>query len=86
MEMVLKNTIPMMQSESYKERFKAEYFQLAIRLQKLRDMVEKWDEGTLNFEPTCPREMYDKQLMAMSQYLDVLEKRAKIEGIELVCR
>lgn len=86
MEMVLKNTIPMMQSESYKERFKAEYFQLAIRLQKLRDMVEKWDAGTLNFEPTCPREMYDKQLMAMSQYLDVLEKRAKIEDIELVCR
>lgn len=76
----------MMQSESYKERFKAEYFQLAIRLQKLRDMVEKWDAGTLNFEPTCPREMYDKQLMAMSQYLDVLEKRAEIEGIELVCR
>lgn len=84
--MVLKNTIPMMQSESYKERFKAEYFQLAIRLQKLRDMVEKWDAGTLNFEPTCPREMYDKQLMAMSQYLDILQERAKIEDIELVCR
>lgn len=86
MEMVLKNTIPMMESDSYKERFKAEYFQLAIRLQKLCDMVEKWDEGTLNFEPTCPREMYDKQLMAMSQYLDVLEERAKIEDVELVCR
>ena len=84
--MVLKNTIPMMESESYKERFKAEYFQLAIRLQKLRDMVEKWDNGTLDFEPTCPREMYDKQLMSMSQYLDVLEERAKIEGVELVCR
>ena len=86
MEMVLKNTIPMMESESYKERFKAEYFQLAIRLEKLKAMVEKWDNGTLNFEPTCPREMYDRQIMAMSQYLDILQERAKLEDIELICR
>lgn len=83
-ELVLSDTVEMMQSDDYKERFKAEYFQLSIRLAKLREMVEKWDAGTLDFEPTCPREIYDKQLLAMSQYLDVLEERAQIEGVELI--
>ena len=33
--MELKDTIPQMNSEDYKERFKAEYNQLKIRLEKL---------------------------------------------------
>lgn len=33
--MELKDTIAMMQSEDYKERFKAEYYQIVIRYQKL---------------------------------------------------
>ena len=44
-----------MMSEDYKERFKAEYKQLEIRFDGLRGMLKKWDEGTLVFEPTCPR-------------------------------
>ena len=46
--MNLKKTIGMMCSDDYRERFKAEYFQVDIRYQKLKEMVEKWDAGELN--------------------------------------
>ena len=46
-------------------------------------MIDKWDEGTLTFTPTCPRETYNFQLRAMKDYMDILIVRAKIEGIEL---
>ena len=37
--MNLKKTIGMMCSDDYRERFKAEYFQVDIRYQKLKEMV-----------------------------------------------
>ena len=52
--MELKDTIKMMESADYKDRFAAEYSQLAIRHKKLIAMLEKWDNGTLPFTPTCP--------------------------------
>lgn len=79
----LKGTVDLMLSEDYKERFVAEFMQLKIRYERLRAMLDKWDEGQLNFEPTCPRELYDKQIEGMETYLDVLSDRAEIEGIEL---
>lgn len=79
----LKNTISMMTSDDYKERFKAEYFQNFIRYQKLQNMTEKWDKGELTFKPTCPRDIYDNQLEAMGKYLRILEKRAELENIDL---
>lgn len=81
--MELKDTIDLMQSEDYKERFKAEYQQNVIRFQKIRAMLEKWDKGELNFTPTCPRGVYNLQIRAMADYIAVLEARAAIEGIEL---
>ena len=79
----LEDTIEMMCSPEYKERFRAEYYQLSIRFVKLQIMVDRWDKGELDFTPTCPREMYDDQLDAMWNYLRVLEERATIEGVEL---
>lgn len=70
-------------SKDYKERFKAEYKQLYIRYNGLKNMISKWDKNELNFEPTCPREIYDVQLKAMSDYMSVLEERAKLENINL---
>lgn len=81
--MELKDTIEMMTSEDYKERFKAEYCQLAIRYYKLRNMCDKWDKGKLNFKPTCPRKIYISQLDYMFNYLYILEQRAKLENVEL---
>lgn len=81
--MKLKETVEMMNSTDYKERFKAEYLQLVIRYKGLKSMLEKWDEGTLGFVPTCPRSTYNIQIKAMTDYIAVLEARAVIEGIEL---
>lgn len=81
--MELKDTIELMQSEDYKERFKAEYYQLRIRFEKLKAMLEKWDAGELSFTPTCNRGIYNFQIRAMADYIATLETRAVIEGIEL---
>ena len=81
--MKLAETAEMMNSENYKERFKAEYNQLAIRFNGLKGMLEKWDNGTLTFSPTCPRSTYNMQIRAMADYLAVLEARAVMEGVEL---
>lgn len=53
--MTLKDTVEMMNSDDYKERFKAEYYQLEIRVNGLKKMLYKWDNGELDFTPTCPR-------------------------------
>jgi hypothetical protein len=81
--MELKDTISLMTSNDYKDRFLAEYMQLKIRYDKLKTMCKTWDEGNLSFVPTCSREMYDIQLEAMRKYLSCLEARSVKEGIEL---
>lgn len=81
--MELRDTVEMMNSADYKERFRAEYQQVVIRYQKLKAMLEKWDKGELNFSPTCPRSTYDMQIIAMTDYIAVLEARAVMEDVEL---
>ena len=82
-EIELKDTVDMMLSEDYKERFKAEFYQLHIRYGKLNYMLYQWDNDKLVSPPPCPREFYGKMHDAMRAYLDVLLKMAEIEGIEL---
>lgn len=81
----LKDTIELMNSEDYRERerFIAEYKQLVIRYKGLRNMLDKWDSGELDFKPTCPRSTYNMQIKAMTEYIAVLEARAVMEGIVL---
>lgn len=81
--MELKDTVQMMNSADYKDRFKAEYYQIVIRYRKLKAMLEKWDKEELNFIPTCPRSTYNMQIAAMTDYIAVLEARAVMEGVEL---
>ena len=79
----LRDTIEMMNSGDYKERFKAEYYQVVIRYQKLKSMLDKWDSDQLELTPTCPRSTYNMQITAMTDYIAVLEARAVMEGVEL---
>ena len=83
--MELKDTIEMMQSADYKERFKAEYHQTKIRYDKLHKMLTKADAGTLDFTPTCPLDLLREQKANMGKYLYCLEVRAEIEGTDLKC-
>lgn len=84
MKIKLEDTVRMMDSFDYKERFRAEYYQLVIRHKKLSKMLVDWDAGNLHFIPTCPRSIYDLQLRAMKDYITILEARACIEGVLLV--
>lgn len=81
--MKLSDTIEMMNSADYKERFFAEYSQLVIRFNGLKSMLEKWDSDELSFTPTCPRSTYKIQIDAMESYIAILEARAKMENITL---
>lgn len=79
----LKDTIELMNSSDYKERFKAEYYQTKIRYEKLHKMCIKYEAGTLNFTPSCSLELLKEQKYHMGNYLKALEIRAEIEKIEL---
>ena len=81
--MELKDTIQQMNSEDYKERFKAEYYQLKIRSEKLHDFIVKYQAGKLDFKPTCSINVLCEQERHMRSYLTMLEVRAVIEDIEL---
>lgn len=93
--MELKNTVEMMNSEDYKERFKAEYYQTKIRYEKLKAFNNKIEAAkAVRYKPTkrwaceepkhdCPDEMLEEQQAVMGNYLHILEVRAVIEQIEL---
>ena len=63
--MELMETATMMESKDYKERFKAEYYQVKIRSEKLKAMLEKYKTGTLHFTPSCSYGLLHAQLVHM---------------------
>ena len=83
----IKETVELMNSEDYKERFVAEYRQVKIRYEKLKNFCNKIEvETMLEKEVTkhdCPLELLREQQKYMGLYLSVLEKRALIENVEL---
>ena len=81
--MELRDTVKMMLSDDYKERFKAEYWQTKIRYQRLHKMLTKFEAGKLGFELKCPAEMLREQKRQMGEYLHTLEIRAVVENIDL---
>lgn len=81
--MELKDTVDLMLSGNYMERFLAEYHQLNNRIAGLQRMLEGYKNGTLNFTPNCSYEILHTQLVYMEAYRNVLEERAKIENIDL---
>lgn len=81
--MKLKDTIKFMNSENYKERFKAEYYQTKIRYDKLHKMIIKYEANTLDFTPDTPIHLLEEQVKLMGNYLRILEIRAEIEKIDL---
>ena len=81
--MKLNETVEMMNSEDFKERFKAEYYQLQIRIDGLHSMLAKYKKGTLPFVPKCSFDLLKAQLMAMEMYLEFLADRAVIEDIDI---
>ena len=83
MSKILNKLSKLMLNSDYKERLIKEYTELKTKYNRLQEMLNKWDEGKLDFTPTCPRELYNMQLRAMKEYLDILVIRAKFEDIQL---
>lgn len=81
--MELIDTIDLMTSDNYIDRFKAEYWQTKIRYDKLHHILIQHEAGTLPFEINCPIEALEHQAHYMGNYLKTLEIRAEIEKITL---
>lgn len=81
--MKLVDTVEMMSSPVYQERFKAEYMQLDIRIKALSNVIEKYNNGTLHFTPDCDIEILIEQLVHMKDYRSILKQRAIIENVNL---
>ena len=79
----LKETVELMNSGDYKDRFRAEYHQLDIRIGKLSNMLSSWAAGELKFQPKCSYDLLETQLNTMKVYAHMLRERAAIEGVEL---
>ena len=79
----LYDTALLMKSNDFKDRFRAEYYQLKIRANGLKTMLKKYKNNTLPFKPNCTYELLFTQLVYMENYIIVLEERAKVEDIEL---
>lgn len=81
--MELKDTIVGMTSPDYKERLKAEYWQVKIRYEALIKFLYPANgvrEKELSFDQL---ELLMKQSFYMYEYMITLSKRAEIEGIDL---
>ena len=81
--MELKDTVKLMTSSDYKDRFRAEYYQLHERIAKLSEMLYKYKYKLLDFTPKCNYDILYKQLKYMEHYEATLWDRAIIEGIDL---
>ena len=88
--MELKDTVDLMYSDDYQERFKAEYWQTKIRYEKLKAANTKQEIlcrmnpfPTEKNEDVVRRELMNAQQHCMGEYLHLLELRAELDGIKL---
>ena len=81
--MELNDTIKLMNSTDYRDRFKAEFYQARIRYEKLGEMLKKYDKNELDFKPKCSYTLLLNQYKVMGEYLDLLKLRADIEEVRL---
>lgn len=90
----LKETMKLMTSADYRERFAAEYWQAKIRYEKLKafntkieaaQLVDRSEIESNLKEPIhdCPAEILKEQQHVLGEYLHILEIRAVIENIDL---
>ena len=91
--MKLSKTVETITSDAYKERFKAEYYQIKERYERLKSFNNTIEAASRTSHSIskrvempkydCPEELLRDQQRAMGEYLHFLEIRAVIENIEL---
>lgn len=81
--MELKDTIELMCSDDWKDRFVAEYLQVKIRYEKLHRLIIKRELGEHGFDTPIPFQSWKDQAFHMGMYLYELEKQAVLHDIDL---
>jgi len=81
--MELKDTVELMTSADWKDRFIAEYLQTKIRYEKLHKLIVRREVGMHDFNTPIPLFSWVDQAEYMGKYLYELEKQAVLHGIEL---
>ena len=81
--MELKDTVELMTSSSWEDRFVAEYLQTKIRYEKLHDLIVKREVGIETFKTPISLDSWKAQANYMGLYLYELEKQAALHGINL---
>ena len=76
----LKDTVNLMISDNYKDRFLAEYWQLKIRHQKLQVTIARKSQR-LDRNTKTPIDALRAQAHVMERYLNLLRLRAREENI-----
>lgn len=79
----LKDTVDLMLSNDYRDRFLAEFLQTKIRYVKLDTMLEGYFGGKLEFKPGSSIRLLEQQRDTMRAYLNILETRSEKERISL---
>ena len=80
--MKLVETVNLMCSRDFKDRFTAEYAQLVIRLSKLNNVLNNTSDTRFEVDDIT-RDLMLKQCDAMESYKVCLEKRSDLLGIDL---
>lgn len=75
--MTLKETIPLMTSNDYNDRLKAEYFQLKIRTEETKAVLDSYPR------PLIRLDLLAAQYKAMQMYQKILEARLVDEDIDI---
>ena len=70
-------------ASGYQDRMRVEYRELTVRAGRLRGMLQRYADGTLDFELACPITLLSRQLDVMDEYAVLLRHRAKIEHVDL---
>ena len=78
-------TIDLMLSSDWKERFIAEYAQAKIRYNHLHNFIIKFESGTLEHPEEYVSNLFQfkNQKQALGQYIYSMEIRAEVENIPL---
>lgn len=81
----LEDTVELMLSTKWKDRFMAEFYQLCIRKNSLENLLRNYDKGfshcAINRMPNCDVELLRKQLEVMTEYVHILEQRGDAEMV-----
>lgn len=79
--MELKDTVERMLSSDYSERLRAEYDQASIRLEKLTEFLNKYEDDPKNIVLDCSVDMLYRTKFYLELYRNALQDRLVYEII-----